>query len=401
MVAGKYAKSNPLNDVILLEGDFVSSFLVNISPFYSVVYIYLLYLCSHNELKLETLDSISKKLNCTPAELNEAMEFLSKQNLINYTSTPFAFEILSASNAAKAINLYSNDALTVYADYFAGIRALFPGRSISNAEYDKARDWVELYGFSVEAALLLIGHAISYKDTAISFSYIDKIALSWANEGITTVAAAEEYLALYRAKNHDAAKLLLHLGIKRTPTADEMSLFSAWTDKMGFDLKAIKAACAETTKVLTPSFAYLNRILENLHKLGLHSEKEIKAFLSENDSERRLISAILTALGERSKAISPSHLEALRDFKSFGFKDDILLTAARTLCENGIHSFNKFREKILELKDAQKFAQEEVITALNYKKDTPGTTEKKKSDFKGRNEQYGSSLYTDTDNLEV
>ena len=304
MPAGKYEKDNPLSDIIPVEGAFISEFLGSMPPLFVKVYIYLLYLCRHGELKINTITGAANAVGCTEKEFSEAMDYLNKRFLINYTSRPFTFEIRSAGAAAKNEGAYSPSPLTAYADYFAGIRALFPGRSISNSEYDKARDWIELYGLSVETALMMIAHCIESKDKSISFSYMDKVALSWANDGITTSDAAEKYLTMYQAKHHEAAKLLLYLGIKRIPTAEEIKLYQKWTTDMGFSHKAILAACSETTKTNNPTFAYINRILETLLNLGLTQEKAIKAYLTESDEEKRLVSAILFELGERVRGIT-------------------------------------------------------------------------------------------------
>ncbi|MBR2861742.1 MAG: DnaD domain protein [Clostridia bacterium] len=400
MSIGKYSSDNPLNDVVLVEGDFINTFLLEMPPLFCKVYVYLLYLCAHKELKIYTPSAVSEHIGCSASELGEALEYLSKKHLINYTLVPFAFEILSASVAAKNTGLYNVDALTAYADYFAGIRALFPERSIKNSEYDKAKDWVEIYGFSVEAALMLIAHCISVKDKKISFSYIDSVALSWADEGVLTSEAAEEYISMYQAKTHDAAKILMHLGLKRTPTADEMNMYQKWT-LAGFDLRAIKAACSETTKALNPSFAYLNRILENLDKLGIYSEKEIKAYLAESNSERRVASAILSQLGERSRTVTDVHLAELKALRDRGLKDDALILISSKVCSMGSHTFNKYLEKAKAIVDSGAITKEKINAYFEQLPKTNNTSNKNKNNFTGRSDGYGDSLYTDTDKLEV
>jgi len=45
---------------------------------------------------------------------------------------------------------------------------------------------------------------------------------------------------------------------------DEMDLYLKWTEEWGFDPKAIREACKETTKG-APTFAYLDKVLEGIH----------------------------------------------------------------------------------------------------------------------------------------
>lgn len=400
MSAGKFSKDNPLVDLIMLEGQFVSSFLADMPPVFLKVYVYLVYLCNHHEIKADSFSALSQQTNVSVDDLGEALEYLSKNHLINYTSRPFSFEILSAAQAQKYVGAYSTNLLTAYADYFAGIRALFPQRSITNREYDKARDWVEIFGLSVECALLLISHCIEEKGANVSFNYIDTVARSWADQDINTIVKAEEYLQLYQARTHEVSKLLLHLGLKRTPTVDEINLYQHWVDDWGFDLKAIKAACRETTKSLNPNLAYINSILENLHKLDLHSDKQIKAYLLENSNERRLVSVILFELGERSRVVSPIHLNTVSEYKNYGFKDETLILVAKLLCEKGMHTFQKFSLKLEELKNNGIISADAIKEHFEKSSATP--QQKKTPDqFKGRDNDYGNNLYGDTSKLEV
>ncbi len=399
MSSGKYSSDNPLSDLIPLEGAFVSAFLNDIPPLFLKIYIYLLYLCNHKEIKSDNIIQIAQALNCSATELNDGMEYLHKKHLLNYTSRPFSFEILSATYASKCANAYSSDSLTAYADYFAGIRALFPERSITNSEYDKARDWIEIYGLSVETALMLISHCINSKDKSISFSYIDKVAQTWSNDGIITIDKAEEYLVHEQAKKHEVAKLLLHLGLKRTPTVDEITLYQRWTVEWGFDLRGIKASCQETTKSLNPSLAYINKVLESLHALDIHSEKHIKAYLSESDAERRLISAILSELGERSRAITSTHIEKIAEYKKAEYSGDILIFIAKTMCEKGFHTFTKFVQKTDDMKEKGIKTKEEI---KKYFDSDTAPKQKVSSGFVGRDDSaYTSDLFDDISKLEV
>ena len=108
MSSGKYSSDNPLSDLIPLEGAFVSAYLNDIPPLFLKIYIYLLYLCNHKEIKADNIIQIAQALNCSATELNDGMEYLHKKHLLNYTSRPFSFEILSATYASKCTTAYSN-----------------------------------------------------------------------------------------------------------------------------------------------------------------------------------------------------------------------------------------------------------------------------------------------------
>lgn len=404
-MSGKFVKGHPLSDIVPVEGAFISSFLPSTSGVFVKVYLYLLYVCTHMDIKADSLSAVATASGVSEKEFTDALEFLSEKHLINYTLRPFTFEVLSAFEAKNTFDPYAADMLSSYSDYFAGIRALFPKRSISNGEYDKARDWVEIYGLSVETALLLVAHCISTADTSVSFSYIDKVALAWANDGITNAESAEEYLSLYQAKHHEASKLLRHLGISRTPSVDEMRLYRKWTSEMGFDLNAIKTACSETTKTSAPNFAYINRILEKLNSLSLRSAKEIRAYLTESDVQRRLASVILYTLGEHNRTVTGVHTEKLNGYKGDGFAEDSLILIAKLLCESGSHTFKKFCDRADTLRDMKAFTLPEIEKhfALQGDKKPQTPVQKKGSldNFKSESTPYGDTLYNDPANTEV
>ena len=61
MSAGKFSKDNPLVDLIMLEGQFVSSFLADMPPVFLKVYVYLVYLCNHHEIKADSFSALSQQ----------------------------------------------------------------------------------------------------------------------------------------------------------------------------------------------------------------------------------------------------------------------------------------------------------------------------------------------------
>jgi len=410
MPSGKYSADNPAYDMIPLEGVFVSSFLAEAPAVFVKVYIYCLYMCQHTELSLNTPLQLSKAIGCSQEELLSALEYWSNLQLINFSSRPLTIELCSAFFAAKQNSTYTDPLLSVYKDYFATLRAFFPERSLSPTDYDKAKDWLEVYGLPQEVALMLVSHCIvSLTDKKVTFNYIDKVARSWADENIKTVEAAEEYIQLYEARHHNAAMLLVHFGIKRTPTMDEINMYDKWTNKMGFTDKAIIAACKETTKTANPSFSYLDKILGSLNELGLHDAKAIKAYLDASESENKLVALILHELGLRGKSSTPELLLWINRFLQAGFNADGLVFVARSCARDAIRSFKNYCQRLLWWQEKRIFSP---IDMEKYLKENPDTRYTQitppKAQFKQTNAHIYdkhedidfSKLYTDLDSLE-
>ena len=92
--------------------------------------------------------------------------------------------------------------------------------------------------------------------------YIQKVALSWADEHITTVDQARNSSAFY---NKTCYSILNAFGIKgRGPASAELDYIRKWLEDGNFELDLILEACNRTISAIhQPSFEYTYKILEN------------------------------------------------------------------------------------------------------------------------------------------
>ncbi len=126
-------------------------------------------------------------------------------------------------------------------------------------------------GFSAELIMYLYEYCISKgkKHT----SYIETVALSWAEQGISTVEQAEETNALF---NTSYLAITKALGLNRNPATIEKQYIEKWLHKYGFSVEIIVEACNRTLlNTQKPDFKYTNSILENWHKKGVKSVEDI------------------------------------------------------------------------------------------------------------------------------
>lgn len=131
---------------------------------------------------------------------------------------------------------------------------------LSGTTIDTIRSWHEELGLSVDLIEYLIESCAEKQRTNIK--YMNQIALSWANEGITTVEEAK----LSTLRHQDTSYAVLNaFGIKgRQLTDPELSYINKWTKVYGFSTDIIKEACGRTIlSIHTPSFEYTDTILKN------------------------------------------------------------------------------------------------------------------------------------------
>lgn len=105
--------------------------------------------------------------------------------------------------------------------------------------------------------------------------YIQKVALSWADDGIETVAQARQRSMNY---NKNCYTVLNAFGIKnRGPAVSEITYIQKWTDEFGFTLDIIQEACSRTIAAIhQPSFEYADTILAKWHDGQVHHLKDIE-----------------------------------------------------------------------------------------------------------------------------
>lgn len=106
------------------------------------------------------------------------------------------------------------------------------------------------------------------------WEYIEKVAISWHQEGIDTVEKAQEYSLLYDTC-FNAVNKVFSLG--RMPIGPERDFIRKWSSwKMNTEL--IEEACNRTImNIHKPDFKYADRMLESWHAAGATTLNEVRA----------------------------------------------------------------------------------------------------------------------------
>ena len=112
----------------------------------------------------------------------------------------------------------------------------------------------------------------------VSMAALEKIAVQWRDEGITTLEKAEDFI---RRKEHyrtTEGKIKKALEIyDRKLVGYERKYIESWIS-MGFDADAVRLCYERTIERLhKPNFNYMDKIFLNWHAKGLHTVDEISA----------------------------------------------------------------------------------------------------------------------------
>ena len=106
--------------------------------------------------------------------------------------------------------------------------------------------------------------------------YIEKVAYTWAREGILTLERAEEYIKDLEAKRSIYGEIKKVLQIRdREFSSSERKYVDGWI-VLGYDASAVEIAYDRTIlRTGRLSWNYLDSILHRWHTLGLHTVQEI------------------------------------------------------------------------------------------------------------------------------
>lgn len=146
-------------------------------------------------------------------------------------------------------------------------------RPITSSEQNDFVYYYDELHFSADLIEYLLEYCIS-KGSA-NRHYMRKVALSWAEAGITTVMQAKQETNLF---NKNYFTIFNAFGIKgRNPAPAEQEVMSRWLNDFKFPMDIILEACKRTiSQTHQPSFQYADRILSKWNKSGVRSLDDIK-----------------------------------------------------------------------------------------------------------------------------
>lgn len=145
------------------------------------------------------------------------------------------------------------------------------GRTLNPSEMKTILFFTDVLHFSDD----LIDHLLQYcvdRDKK-DFKYIEKVAINWAEKGITTWEQAQETIGKYDKNTY---VIMNELGKNGSPTRKEMEFINRWTKEYCFPADVIIEACQRTV-LATDShrFEYADGILRSWHEQGVSTLSDV------------------------------------------------------------------------------------------------------------------------------
>lgn len=157
------------------------------------------------------------------------------------------------------------------------------GKTLSASDVNTLLFFYDVLGFDSDLIVYLLEYAISNNHRQMR--YIEKTAISWANEGIDTVDKAKASTELYSSRCYPVLKAFGISG--RNPGAGEKALIVKWTDSYGFPMDIVLDACNRTMNAIhQPSFEYADSILTKWKEKGIRTLSDVKLLDGEHQKNK-------------------------------------------------------------------------------------------------------------------
>lgn len=239
--------------------------------------------------------AIAKALGQTASDIDDLLEFWVEEGIISvdgqtapqqeteekpekpYKPEP-AREALSAPRLTpKDIVAFMRDDESIRFLLLQAEQVL--GRGISHAEQEMLVNMMNYYGLKAEVILMILEFYRSEKERgkAIGISYVNTMAKNWSEEGIESIADAEQKLQDIARSDRLWNEVVAITGIRhRRPTAKQREMVDGWFKS--FDITMINLASdIMKENISEPSLAYINKILKQWSKKNITSPSQVQA----------------------------------------------------------------------------------------------------------------------------
>ncbi len=275
-------------DVFTVQTSFVDKYIKDANPSFIKVYIYISrHLNSKKEL---TLDTIAEDTGLLKSDVVASLKFWDKKGVISYTSS--SIQILPISdddvpqsqhetkeeeqkkdsmhqpNASVASSYKASSVIkTVTSDeklaHLFAIISQILNKSLSSNDYKIIYSFIDYLKLPEQVIIVLFEYCVSVSQT--NMRYIEKIAYSWADNGINTPARAVEHVGKLNAQQTVLSSYKKKFKIQGRDFSDsEVKFLLSWLN----DYKATEETImyAYDTSIMNTgkiSFKYMDAVIKS------------------------------------------------------------------------------------------------------------------------------------------
>lgn len=264
---------------IPLPVQFVDKYMCQANPTYVKVYIYALRLSFDSSASF-SLRNIAESLQILESDVVNALEYWDTQGVVRFLKKDdvYTLEFCDASEDEKPKTKESPFRKPAYTvkEIDASIKSnsdlaqmykvaeSIIGKPLSPSEVKTLYSFYDYLSLPAEVILVLVEYCASIEK--MSIRYMEKVAISWSEKGITSFDAARAHLDVLKEQNEILGEIKRILQISgRKFTDSEMKYINDWLYNLKATLEQIKEAydvtILNTSKL---SYQYMNKVLASI-----------------------------------------------------------------------------------------------------------------------------------------
>lgn len=342
----------------LVSNLFLDEYMPNANGEFVKIYLYLLRAFSSRETDISVCH-IADVFNHTEKDVLRALKYWEQAGLLNLyfdsgksltnitlkplmadspanSSTQVEIQTISATDTAKPLlpqpeppvspksakPVSKSDKRTYTADEMAAFKEKqevveflylaekYIGKTLSGADVNSLLYIYDVLGFEPELIEYLIEYCVTNGHK--SLRYMEKVAMSWSEDGIHTAEDARANTDLFSKSCYPVLKAFGLNG--RNPGEGEKALIIKWTNSYGFTMDIILDACNRTINTIhQPSFEYADSILTKWKEKGIKTLTDVQAL----DNEHQKNKAAQAKSGQASESKNESSAKSKNSFNDF------------------------------------------------------------------------------------
>lgn len=266
-------KFNANFDFVPVSADFIENHMPSANGAYVKVYLLALSLAfSSREM---STGEIAQTLNLLESDVVNAFNYWKEKGVLNIKGENILFgnsQPTEEKPFKKSIDVISNEMNNnqALADLCTLSQEIL-GKPLKVNDIQTLYWFYDELGMSPEVITMLLEYCVSMDKR--NMKYIEKVAVSWHENGIFTIEDADKYITSQREKGSYFYSLRKLFGIdNRNLSKTEETYLTKWKDELGMDETMVGLAyeyCIMHTSKL--SFPYMNSIIERWHRIGIHT----------------------------------------------------------------------------------------------------------------------------------
>ena len=262
-------------DFVPVPKDFIEHIMPPANAAYVKVYLYAMLLAV--EGRSVKTSEIAKKLGLIESDVINALQYWNEKGMMSGTGDSVIIKRSADEELSTASDKKDIDDITSIIEGDENLRALCAvaqeilGKTLGTNDIETLYWFYDRLGFSPDVIAMLLEYCASMGKR--SMRYIEKVAITWQENNITTIDTAQAYISRMNENNDYINSLKKLFGITdRGLSKTERLYIESWRDEL--DMSGDMAALAYEYCIMAIgklSFPYINTILKRWAEQGIRT----------------------------------------------------------------------------------------------------------------------------------